>query len=264
MLIEHGAEVNRRSLVGDVFYAPIFLASTEATIQLLLEKGADANIRMSDGSMVLHCMSAKGNETGIRAILSQVKGMADNVNVTNKNGKSPLIYATVEGHEKVAKLLLQFGANVNTGRTDLGGNLIQAITTGYENLAELYIQHNADLNARDSIGDTAVLVAFKRGRMATVDRLVNAGVNLSAAISDDPKAWEPVQDKVLMWASEFGHASIVELLFKQISTCSISYTIKNAALNMAEDKGYSTIVDIFESFGGFEDPSKDKRSGMRS
>ncbi|KAF3805713.1 hypothetical protein GCG54_00005075 [Colletotrichum gloeosporioides] len=256
MLIEYGADVNSTERVGGQFYVPILLASKEATIQRLLEQGADPNTRTMNCSTIIHHMARRGNDTGIRAVISQVKGMIDDVNATNNDGSTPLIEATTGGHEAVAKLLIQLGADVNIGRTTVGHTaLIEAITYNNLKLVELYIRHDADLSARCPDGHAPILRAFMLKRWEVIELLFNAGVDLLAAISGDPEVWEVHQDDILMWASQFGHASIVEFLFRGYSKCHISSETKDAALKIALSQDFIIVVGVLRVFGAVEDRS---------
>jgi ankyrin repeat protein len=77
------------------------------TVQNLLDRGANANLRDDEGDTALHVASQRGNVNIVQMLLA--KG-AD-PNAMNKLGGTPLMWAGVYGHEDVARALLGKGAD---------------------------------------------------------------------------------------------------------------------------------------------------------
>jgi len=71
------------------------------------------------------------------------------------NGVTLLMGAARKGHERVAALLLQRGAEVSLQRSDGGTALVAAANQGHERVVELLIRHGAEINLLDSNGYTA-------------------------------------------------------------------------------------------------------------
>ena len=71
------------------------------------------------------------------------------------NGVTLLMGAARKGHERVAALLLQRGAEVSLQRSDGGTALMAAANQGHERVVELLIRHGAEINLLDSNGYTA-------------------------------------------------------------------------------------------------------------
>ena len=69
---------------------------------------------------------------------------------------SALMCAAVGGHEAVAQLLLQHGADVAAARNDGRTALMCAAEGGHEAVAQLLLQHRADVAAADNDGWTAL------------------------------------------------------------------------------------------------------------
>ncbi|KAI9853716.1 MAG: hypothetical protein M1813_001832 [Trichoglossum hirsutum] len=69
--------------------------------RLLLEKGADLNVKTYDGRTALHLAAEKGHETVVQLLLE--KGGA--VNAKTYDGQTALHLAAEKGHETVVQLL---------------------------------------------------------------------------------------------------------------------------------------------------------------
>jgi len=63
------------------------------------------------------------------------------------------------GHEAVAQLLLQHGADVAAARNDGVTALMLAALGGQEEVAKMLLQHGADVKAAANNGATAVMFA---------------------------------------------------------------------------------------------------------
>ncbi|KAH0835264.1 hypothetical protein FOPE_04096 [Fonsecaea pedrosoi] len=86
-----------------------------------------------------------------------------NIETTDDNGQTPLTLAAKNGHEMVARLLLDKGADLESrdecGRT----SLLCAATYGHEMIAKLLLDKGADLEAKDYNGDAVLPFAVWRG-----------------------------------------------------------------------------------------------------
>jgi ankyrin repeat protein len=96
--------------------------------------------------------------------------------------------AVSEGHQEIARLLLQAGANVSA--RDRPGNtpLHEAASTGHIGAMEVLLSAGADVNARDDRGRTPLHEAARKGRVDVVEFLIRAGaeVNLIDSLGQTP------------------------------------------------------------------------------
>lgn len=80
-----------------------------------------------------------------------------NINVTDINGRTPLMICATYGHEESAKVLLKFKANVNAkskGEYKTTA-LIIASTNRHIGIVSLLLAYKANVNIKDSYGMTA-------------------------------------------------------------------------------------------------------------
>jgi ankyrin repeat protein len=114
-------------------------AGCTAVLEMLVSKGADANLSNQNGDTALLGAASCGS---IEAVLLSLSAGAD-VNAFNRYGFSPLIIATVKGYTEIARLLLEYGANTmhkdNYGFTAS----MRALQHGETDLVELLSSKNS-------------------------------------------------------------------------------------------------------------------------
>jgi ankyrin repeat protein len=113
------------------------------------------------------------------AKLDMLIKLGANVNVVNKNN-TPLMMACVFGHEKIARWLIDNGANIHQ-KDDVGRDaLIIASWIGHnEKILELLIDNGADVNQKDNEGETALIRASSSGNIEHVKVLLNKGADIN-------------------------------------------------------------------------------------
>lgn len=172
----------------------------EATMRLLLEKGADVNMQDNNGMTELHGAAMYGHEAVVQLLLEKGAG----VDVQDDCRMTVLHWATVNGHEAVVQLLLEKGAGVNVqdgiGRTAL----YEAAKNGYEVIMHLLLEKGAGVDVQDDNGMTALHEAATGGHEAMVRLLLEKGAGVD------------IQDifmrTALHKAAENGHEAVVRLL----------------------------------------------------
>lgn len=85
-------------------------------VKLLLERGADINIRDSDGHTPITFGIADNDEDRLAAISALLNAGAD-LQIPNNKGVTALPVACFQGAPQVAELLLKAGVDANTEST---------------------------------------------------------------------------------------------------------------------------------------------------
>lgn len=146
MLVEEGADVNIRAKDGST---ALVRASGNApgVVELLLAKGADIKAAPEDGIGVmlqaLFGILYKGFPIETVSILLDHGADVDETVLSPEDiaGFTPLMFAVRDNHEELAKLLIKKGANVNARSENGKTPLILARDGGYTAMAELLRSH---------------------------------------------------------------------------------------------------------------------------
>jgi ankyrin repeat protein len=167
---------------------PLHVAARKGYVEiakLLLEHGADPNIKDLHGWTPLHDAAYWGNVEVARLLLQH----GADPNVKGKRGETPLILAISgdsQAHADVAKLLLEHGADPNV-RDKLGNNstaLHRAIVGRRKDMVRLLLEKGADPNAKDDYGDTPLHTAVVIGDPEIVELLLRYGADVNAKDND--------------------------------------------------------------------------------
>ena len=138
-----------------MLYAALY--GDAASVKLLLDGGADPNIRNDAGASAL--MWAAGDLEKVRLL---VEHRAD-VNATSDAGRTPLLIAAGRfGNAAVVKLLLDHGANPSAKSPSLFGEmtvLTEAAGTGDESVLRMLVDHGADVKAAGFLASTSQVSA---------------------------------------------------------------------------------------------------------
>ena len=166
VLLDHGADPEADA-EGDKGKKPLHMVSSGKyrsqddglrIARLLLERGADVNTRRNDDCTPLHVASYFGIVEIVRLLLDH--GADPEANAEGDMGEKPLHqvtygkYRSQEDGVRVAQLLLERGAAVNTRRNDRSTPLHIATLLGTFEIAQVLIDHRAEVDARDDFGET--------------------------------------------------------------------------------------------------------------
>ncbi|KAF3920306.1 Ankyrin-2 [Arthrobotrys entomopaga] len=166
ILLENGARdsVNHPSVIDQM--TPIFAAIKNrvqhATIvKLLLDAGAEVNIKDMNGRTPLFEAARRGHHDIIKLLISA------GINVDSQDSQQrTALFSTIDGfREDAARLLLDAGANVNI-KNILGFTpLFECLRPGQKfiNMARLFLDHKADLDVVDNFGEDALHLADAKG-----------------------------------------------------------------------------------------------------
>ncbi|KAK3291300.1 uncharacterized protein B0H64DRAFT_45696 [Chaetomium fimeti] len=150
-------------------------------VQLLLQHGARLDMRDSEQQTPLY-LAVKVRNIAMVDFLLRHHAPTDSVDV---DGHWSLSWAAIQGHEPIARLLIDRGANNNAGGTYIQTLLSLAIENGHETIVRLLLDRGADINIEDSRGQTPLSLAIENGHEAIVRLLFDrsAGINAQSRSS---------------------------------------------------------------------------------
>ena len=153
------------------------------TVKLLIDKGADVNLRDKINSTPLLWASGFGKPETVGYLLS--KG-AD-VKAVDDNGWTPLIWAAGLGQPQTVQILVNSKADLSAADKQTGDTpLLRGARTGKAESLQILLAAGADIKAKNKAGQTALHLAAASGSAEKVQLLLNAKAD--AAATDD-KGW---------------------------------------------------------------------------
>ena len=210
----------------------------EDVIKLLLNEGADFEA------------AEYGHEAVIRLLLETNKGRVDSK--SSRYGRTPLLWAVMNGLEAIIKLLLDKGANFEAKDEDWGRTpLSWAAENRHEAVIKLLIDKGAELEAKDKHwGLTPLLWAAKKGYDTVIRLLLDQGA--------EPEAKDKEGRTALSHAAPAGHQAVVKLLL-DTDKVDIDSKAKNGRtpLSRASENGREAIVQLLLNTGKVDVDSKD-------
>jgi hypothetical protein len=157
---------------------------------------------VEDAGPLLHRLVEGGQEVEIAAAL---KNHAD-VNERAAAGWTPLLYASAQAHPRIARMLLDAGANPDIGNVHGITPLMYGARYGNAEICQILLDHEAVVDLQDIYGMTALIVASRDGHSPIVSLLLSAGADPSIATRDGKTAVD--------FAYARGHGQIAKMLRK--------------------------------------------------
>lgn len=174
------------------------------SINEAIEKGQDPNVLSEEGHPAIIYAVREDSKNAYMALANNPK---TNVNIVNRFGETPLMYAAIKGDIEFAKALIQRGAQVNR----LGwAPLHYAAASGQTQMVKLLLEYGAFPNAPAAEGSSPLLLAVTAPRKAESVRLDVVKLLLNAGA--DPKAVNQQRKSALDVAKEMKLSDIVAAL----------------------------------------------------
>ena len=147
-------------------------------------------------------VAMKGDMDAVRSLVKQHPG---DVNATQPDGSTALLWAAYWNDEKAVEALLAAGANVNASNRDGFTALSQACTNGNPRMVEALLKAGADANSFQAEGQSALMTAARAGNAEVVKALLEHGAEVNAK-----ESWRG--QTALMWATAENHPDVVKVL----------------------------------------------------
>ena len=168
---------------------------------------------------------------------------------------TPLIIAAHNGHLNSVKILLKYGAEIETrGTLKIEDEVIEGCTplwaaaaTGHLDVVKLLIERNADVDGRTSTDSTPLRVAAYAGHLDVVRCLVERGADVNARTQ--------YKGTPIMAACYYGHLSIITYLINKGAFVDLQAKDGKTALHYAAQRGHLETVSQLLSLGGSQLPN---------
>jgi hypothetical protein len=199
-------EPNPKNPLGTVphplYYAALF--GLADVVELLLERGADANAQGGHLGNALRAAAGSGHEGGYEQAAKHLINAGADVNSQGGGYGSTLGLAIGNEDAALVELLLENGADVALNSHDGEPPLNAASFRGHIGIVKLLLSHGADVSATNDEGWTPVNSAAAYGHFEVAKLLIENGANVTIASS---QGWRPISS-----ASDNGHLDLVRLL----------------------------------------------------
>jgi ankyrin repeat protein len=211
--------------LDDRGYAALHLAVWQgnlAAVETLLEYGADVEATTRTKKRPLYLAVEAGNTEIVAALL--VHGAVPDADV---QGLTALHEAVRRGEVEAARLLLDYGADVNATTYDLREPLFLAVLSRKANVIKLLLDRGAEPDSFFTEDPpTALHLAAHYGDVDAMEALLDRGANV------DPRDFEG--GTPLFRAVESGHLNAVELLLQRGANTRAWRVDGRTALDLAE------------------------------
>ena len=203
----------------------------------------------------------EGDETNV------IKLIHEGAHINN----SCLLVSADGGHDKVVKIFLDQGVNVNWDQPGQMTALMRAAISGHFSTTKLLLDHVAKINLQDSYaGSTALMFSAERKYPDIVSLLLFAGANKNLRKKTGETAFElaekngsndvikifsvyqnhcKIQGEDLYIAAQEGNARLVRGLL--IAWANLDYRDANndQAIHMAAEKGHNAVISVLLEYG---------------
>lgn len=184
-LLDAGADVSLLSGPGTAKTPPLYkTARSPAVTRYLLEnaKRIDVNMELWFGTALYYCCWW-GTPGAVVELLKHKPNLEYAIKVEGylDFGFTALRLAVYKNRTKVARLLLDAGANVNSVREMDGSSPLHcAVTECYDEMTGLLLEYNADIKLRSNLERTALHLIWRTTPVSLIERLLRRGADIES------------------------------------------------------------------------------------
>lgn len=194
LLLEYGANPNRRSDIGTTALVWAVEAQSEEAVMHLLDAGANPDVLCGDDFPALsRAVRTSRGTIGVPGIVRLLLDHGADPNIRDKYGQTPLCIAVEESLKHVANDLLDAGANPNVLMKSGISLLCMAVSIGDEmdnDVVSLLLESGCDPNLVDRDGYTAPYRAVRSRHIQHTNELIKYGADPN--IATGKMRWTPL------------------------------------------------------------------------
>lgn len=202
-LTERDIDINARTTSGAT---PLLIAAAythEDTVKLLIDLGADFELKDLYNRTLLHFVS----ERGMLDIVKYLVTMGCDFNAKSVEGHSPFNLAVRYSYISVIEHFIDSGADLNCMDINEKTPVHYACIKGRLDIVTYLVSKGCDLTSETPSGETPLILAVKHSHLNLVNYLVDSGA--------DVNSWDKNKKTVLHFACKSGMLEIVEALMKK-------------------------------------------------
>jgi ankyrin repeat protein len=226
---------------------PLHIAAVKGYIdisKLLIEKGADLEAKNMYGNTPLLDASRIGSANMIKFL---IESGAD-INALDNYGTSIIARVTRRGLKEIVNLLIEKDVEIPVAEENRKELLINSLANG---LVKLFLTLNVkgvNLNIKNDNGGSLLHSAVSGGNEEIIKLLIEKGFEVN---EPDRYGWVP-----LHYACERNRIKATKLLIKSDAVINKRTYSGKTAFNIAEEKGFTDILDLLEDKGADTAPRK--------
>jgi ankyrin repeat protein len=186
LLVDHGANLEAKTVRSRTALGMAILARQLKTIKLLIDLGADTTVVDDRNSTLLHYACRTQSFAIVTALLDALPetGLAFNLTGQDQHGHTALAKACLSGDITIIEILLRRGADPNITELYNGNkiSLVQRLQPPLRQteIIQLLLKYRLDLNAKNDYGYTVLHSLARKGEGRFCLELIRLGA--------DPKA----------------------------------------------------------------------------
>lgn len=221
-----------------------------AELRALLQKKADVNATEGDGSTALLWASYRDDMQAADLLIHA----GAKVNAANDLGATPLWAACQNGSKAMVSRLLEAGANPNGALLSGETPLMVAARSGYAEIVELLAVKGANLNAHGARGQTALMwaVAEKHPEVVRVLLAHNADIQARSAVWSEVMAVPP--HGRLEYNRAIPHGGETALMFAaRVGDLESAKLLVAAGANVNDQDAWGVSATVLATHSGFRE-----------
>ncbi len=269
LLISHGADTKAKDSFGDsVFHKCTMSRASVKTLSILLNSGAEINARNKDGATPL----AVAIDCSIPEHVDFYASNGADIYASDRHAQTPVGRAIDSADISIFMSLLSSKENINSKDSNGNSPLHLAIQSNApDSFVKYLVDRGADVDARNSSGDSVLLMAAQRNRKEAGERLIAGGADIFATNTQNnsplrvsftnkkARAWllnemtaqmkDGAANTPLHYAAEWKYKNAILLLFEKGADARAKNANGETAIFNAVKSDSPTIIELLAENG---------------